>query len=85
MSYNSLYRKEADMLAKIVSTNFFIRVLDLGHNCLGDRGLDILSRSLVTQTEKGFGVNVLSLVNTNISESAGNILANILVWALESY
>lgn len=79
MAYTFFYRKEVEMVTKIVTLNRYIKVLDLSYSYLGDRGLSTLSRGLIAQTQNGFGIRELNLVNTSISENAEEILPSIIV------
>lgn len=74
-----LYTKEADCLGRFLQRNFFLKVLDISNNFIGDRGLEVLAKGLTKQTILGCGLSVLVVFNNQITEKSGPIISNIIV------
>ncbi|KAF2883792.1 hypothetical protein ILUMI_22378 [Ignelater luminosus] len=70
LCYLDLYSKEAEILAKFLSINESLRILDLSNNRIGDHGFDVLSNGLLDQSKRDVGVEVLILVNNQLTKKS---------------
>ncbi|CAH1979359.1 unnamed protein product [Acanthoscelides obtectus] len=74
-----LYTKEAEVLARFLMNNTHLKVLDIGNNFIGDRGLESLAKGLCKQNTIGEGLSALSIFNNQLTERCGPILSTIIV------
>ncbi|CAH1153474.1 unnamed protein product [Phaedon cochleariae] len=74
-----LYTKEAEILARFFCNNTHLKVLDIGNNFIGDRGLESLARGLCKQNTPGVGLSALSVFNNQITEKSGPIISVIIM------
>lgn len=79
LCYLDLYSKEAEILAKFLSVNESLRILDLSNNRIGDHGFDVLSNGLLDQSKRDIGVEVLILVNNQLTKKSVKTLDAIIV------
>lgn len=62
--------------------NFYLKVLDISNNFIGDRGFEALSKGLCKQVRIGYGLSVLVVFNNQITEKSGPCISNIIVSVL---
>nr|CAH7751844.1 unnamed protein product [Callosobruchus chinensis] len=74
-----LYTKEAEVLARYLMNNTHLKVLDIGNNFIGDRGLESLAKGLCKQNTPGEGLSALSIFNNQLTERCGPILSTIII------
>lgn len=74
-----LYTKEAECLGRYLQRNYSLKVLDVSNNFIGDRGLETLAKSLLSQTIPDCGLSVLVIFNNQITEKSGPIINSIIV------